>query len=149
MSFKKDKGFECAHCHQWVDCSRFIGTHFRNHCPHCLWSKHVDEQKSGDRQAFCRGDMEPIGLTFKKEGFDKFGKPRQGELMVIHQCQECGQFSINRLAADDDPQIVLKIFEDSKKVNKEIAEGLKNESIRLLDETDRQEIETQLFGKKT
>ena len=149
MIFKKDKGFECAHCRQWVDCSKFIGTHFRNHCPHCLWSRHVDEKKSGNRRSFCRGLMEPIGLTFKKEGFDIYKKPRQGELMVIHQCQECSEISINRLAADDDPQIVLKIFEESKKVVKEILERLKNESIRLLNEADRKEISKQLFGKKT
>jgi len=93
--------------------------------------------------------MEPIGLTFKKEGFDKNEKPRQGELMVIHQCQDCGEISINRLAADDDPQVVFGIFEESKKVSKEILEKLKNESIRLLDEADRQEIDKQLFGKKT
>ena len=149
MNFKKTKGFECVHCRQWVDCSKLIGTRFRNHCPHCLWSRHVDDKNSGDRQAFCRGLMAPIGLTFKKEGFDKYKKPRQGELMVIHQCQDCGQITINRLAADDDPQVILKIFEDSKKLDKEMMERLKNEGIRLLDEADRQEINTQLFGKKT
>jgi hypothetical protein len=93
--------------------------------------------------------MEPIGLTFKKEGFDKYEKPRQGELMVIHQCQDCSEISINRLAADDNPQTVLGIFEESKKVNKEIAERLKNEGIRLLNEADSQAINNQLFGKKT
>ena len=147
MSFKKVKGFECIHCHRWVPFDKFIGTHFRNHCPHCLWSKHVDEKKSGDRQTFCRGDMEPIGLTFKKEGFDKYGKSRQGELMVIHQCQDCGQISINRLAADDDPQIVLKIFEESKKLEEETLAKLGEERIRLLSQKDEQEIHTQLFGK--
>jgi len=147
MSFKKVKGFECAHCHHWVAFDKFIGTHYRNHCPFCLWSKHVDEKKSGDRLALCHGDMEPIGLTFKKEGFDKYGKPRQGELMVIHQCQDCGHVSINRLAADDDSQIILKIFEESKKLAKEILEKIKSENIKLLTDEDREEIKTQLFGK--
>ena len=140
MSFQKDKGFECAHCHQWIDCSKYIGTRFRNHCPHCLWSRH---------QSLCRGNMEPIGLTFKKEGFDKYGQPRQGELMVIHQCQDCGQITINRIAADDEPQIILKVFEKSKKLDKEMVERLKNEDISLLDESNKEEIKTQLFGKKT
>ena len=148
MSFKKDKGFECAHCHQWVDCRKYIGTHFRNQCPHCLWSKHVDEKKSGDRLTLCRGNMEPIGLTFKKEGFDKYGRPRQGELMVIHQCQDCGQITINRIAADDDPQVILKIFEDSKNINQEVLYKLKEESIRLLTKEDKNEVVTQLFGKR-
>jgi len=149
MSFKKVRGFECVHCHQWVPFDKFIGTSFRNHCPHCLWSKHVDEKKSGDRLTLCRGDMEPIGLTFKKEGFDKYGKFRQGELMIIHQCQDCGQISINRLAADDEPQMVLKIFEESKKLEKETLEKIKNENIELLTEEDEKEISTQLFGKKS
>jgi len=138
MIFKKDKGFECAHCHQWVDCRKYIGTRFRNHCPHCLWSRH----------SLCRGLMEPIGLTFKKEGFDKYGKPRQGELMVIHQCQDCGEISINRLAADDNPQVVLKIFEDSQKLTKELLIKIKAENIKLLTNKDKEEIQTQLFGRK-
>jgi hypothetical protein len=31
---------------------------YRNHCPACLWSKHVDVQP-GDRAATCRGLMRP------------------------------------------------------------------------------------------
>lgn len=147
MKLKKIKGFECAYCHQWVPFDKFIGTRFRNHCPFCLWSKHVDEKKSGNRQAFCHGLMKPIGLTFKKEGFDKYGKPRQGELMLIHQCQNCGQISINRLAADDESQMVLKIFEESKKLGREILEKIKKENIRLLAKEDEREILSQLFGK--
>jgi hypothetical protein len=147
MNFKKVKGFECIHCHQWVSFDKFIGTHFRNHCPFCLWSKHVDEKKSGDRQAFCHGLMKPIGLTFKKEGFDKYGQPRQGELMIIHQCQDCGQISINRLAADDEPQMILKIFEESKRLEEETLKKIKTENIRVLTDKDKKEIETQLFGK--
>jgi len=137
MSFKIKKGFECVHCRQWVDCGKYIGTRFRNHCPHCLWSRH----------SLCRGLMEPIGLTFKKEGFDKYKKPRQGELMVIHQCQDCSEISINRLAADDNPQVVLKIFEDSQKLSEELKKEIDLEGIQLLTKEDEQEIRTQLFGK--
>jgi isocitrate dehydrogenase kinase/phosphatase len=91
--------------------------------------------------------MEPIGFTFKKEGFDKYGKPRQGELMIIHQCQDCGQISINRIAADDEQATILKIFENSKELEKEILTKLKQEGIRLLSGQDEKEIRTQLFGK--
>lgn len=147
MSFKKKLGFKCAYCHRWVDCSRYIGTHFRNHCPYCLYSKHVDEKKPGDRKSFCHGLMKPIGLTFKKEGFDKYGKPRQGELMVVHQCQDCGEISINRLAADDSPQVVLKIFEDSQKLPLDLVKEIENQGIKLLTKKDEEEIKTQLFGK--
>jgi len=147
MTFKTKRGFECSYCRQWVDAEKFIGTRFRNHCPFCLWSKHVDKQKSGDQRSFCHGLMEPIGLTFKKEGFDKYGKPRQGELMIIHQCHDCRQTSINRIAADDKPEMILKIFEESKKLDKETLEKIKAEDIRLLSKEDEKEILTQLFGK--
>jgi len=91
--------------------------------------------------------MKPIGLTFKKEGFDKYGKPRQGELMVVHQCQDCGEISINRLAADDSPQVVLKIFEDSQKLPLDLVKEIENQGIKLLTKKDEEEIKTQLFGK--
>ena len=148
MIFKKDKGFECAHCHQWVDCRKYIGTHFRNHCPHCFWSKHVDLEKSGDRQSLCHGQMEPVGLTFKHEGWDKYGQPRRGELMLIHHCTGCGKTSINRIAADDKPEAILNIFQASKELDEETKKKLEKEGIKLLCEKDRKEIKTQLFGKK-
>ncbi|MBM3205666.1 RNHCP domain-containing protein, partial [Candidatus Shapirobacteria bacterium] len=125
MTSKDKKGFQCLACGQWIEADKFIGTHFRNHCPFCLWSQHVDEQKSGDRRSLCHGMMEPIGLTFKNEGFDKYGQRKQGELMVIHLCQDCGHLSINRLAADDKPETVLKIFEASLKLPSKIKNILK------------------------
>ncbi len=60
--------------------------------------------------------------------------------MVVHQCHGCGKISINRIAADDDPQTILSVFENSPKINPE--------GIRLLEEKDREEIKNQLFGKK-
>jgi hypothetical protein len=150
-NFKKEAqkkfGFTCDYCGSWVSKGQFIGTRFRNHCPFCLWSKHVDKNKSGDRYSFCRGLMKPIGLTFKKEGFDKYGKERQGELMLIHHCQKCGEISINRLAADDDAQMVLKVFKDSQKLEKEILEKIKSENIKLLNKENEKEVRIQLFGK--
>lgn len=143
----QQNGFICNHCQKIVSTKKFIGTHFRNHCPYCLWSKHVDLKKSSDRQSLCHGQMEPIGLTFKHEGFDKYGKERQGELMLVHQCQDCGKININRIAADDDVKKILEIFENSQKLDKEVLEKLKEERIELLSEKDSQEIKTQLFGK--
>lgn len=146
MEFKKRIGFKCANCDGWITLKGIIGTHYRNHCPSCLYSTHVDE-KSGDRKSSCHGIMEPIGLTFKKEGIDKYGKVRQGELMLIHRCERCERFSINRLAADDEPLMVLKIFEDSQKLSEELKKEIDFESIRLLTSEDEKEIKTQLFGK--
>jgi len=141
------KGFNCSHCQKFVSIDSFIGTHFRNHCPFCLWSSHVDFKKSGDRVSQCHGDMEPIGLTFKQEGYDKYGKKKQGELMLIHHCLHCDELSINRIAGDDSPTVVTKVFEDSLKLTKELKNKLKEEKIKLLTKKDKKEVGTQLFGK--
>ncbi|MGI5826685.1 MAG: RNHCP domain-containing protein [Patescibacteria group bacterium] len=143
-----EKGFICEHCKKQVPVNRTIGTWHRNQCPYCLWSKDVDIFK-GDRKSACLGAMEPIGLTFKQEGTDKYGKPRQGELMIIHRCLECNKFSINRIAADDDPKVILELFEKSLSLPQETKDDLENENLKLLDEKDREEIRVQLFGRIT
>jgi hypothetical protein len=124
-----------------------IGTRNRNHCPHCLWSKHVDKNP-GDREAQCGKGMEPIGLTFKHEGTDKYGQPRQGELMIVHRCTEDGKISINRIAGDDNPERILEIFHKSPTLDENIKNELKKIGIDLLDSKDEAEIKLQLFGKK-
>ena len=134
-------GFKCSHCKQWVIINEFMGTLHRNHCNLCLWSKHVDEKK-GDRKATCFAGMKPIGLTFKQEGFG-----RQGETMLIHVCSMCQKISINRIAADDSTDEILKIFEQSKSIDNELNKKLLAENIYLLGEKDKQELHIQLFGK--
>lgn len=142
---KKKEGFQCSHCHAWVSL-KAAGTKHRNHCPECLWSKHVGRLEQ--LREICSGAMIPIGLTFKKEGIDKYtGKPRQGELMIIHQCTKCGKISINRLAGDDNPDAVMKIFKYSLNMPKELCERLKKENVDILTEKNREEIEKQLGFK--
>ena len=70
--------FECGHCHQHVSAEpQQAGTRNRNHCPYCLWSKHVDLREAGDRLAACKGPMQPVGLTLKR-GHKKYGGPQAG-----------------------------------------------------------------------
>lgn len=133
------KGFKCDHCSNFVPVSRFMSTAHRNQCPFCLWSKHMDD-KPGDRKSKCLGIMEPMGLTFKEEGVDKYGKKRQGELMLVHLCQKCGKICINRIAGDDKPEAILVLFEKSLKMPVEA------KNIKLLKASDRQEVKRQLFG---
>jgi len=92
--------------------------------------------------------MEPIGLTFKKETIDKYGKKIQGELMVVHLCSFCGKISTNRLASDDDTGVVLELFEKTINSSEEIKEKMAGEGIKLLDKKDEEEVKTQLFGKR-
>jgi len=142
----KDK-FICENCHRPV-LLKALGTTHRNHCPFCLYSKHVDEKTSGDRKSLCGGLMKPVGLTFKHEGKDKFtGQERQGELMVVHCCLNCGKISLNRIAGDDEPEAILKIFKKSLKVSPAFRQELEKQGIKLAGKKDEEEIRTQLFGK--
>ena len=74
------------------------GTAHRTHCPHCLWSRHVDV-RSGDRSAVCRGMMEPAGIAVAANG----------EWSVIHRCVKCGYLRANRIAGDDSEAALLAI----------------------------------------
>ncbi len=73
-----------------LNCGRFVfGDGYTNHCPDCLWSKHVDTHP-GDRAADCQGPMKPIGLDQKKSGF-----------VIIHQCVKCGAIKKNKAGKND------------------------------------------------
>lgn len=89
--------------------------------------------------------MVPIGLTFKKVGLDKWGKPKQGELMVIHRCVMCEKISINRIAADDDAEEILGLYKRS--VNEKVLhDELEKQGIDLLKKSEELEVRRQLFG---
>jgi len=74
------------------------GTKQRNHCPRCLWSRHVDES-IGDRRSACNQLMEPIALS----------APESGEWSIVHRCTGCGQLRGNRVAGDDDEVASLRL----------------------------------------
>ena len=74
------------------------GSGHRNHCPHCLYSVHMDN-RPGDRQSGCHGRMEPIGVWVRKNG----------EWAIIHRCVICGKISSNRIAADDSPTRLMAL----------------------------------------
>lgn len=65
--------FTCEQCGAEV-----AGDGFTNHCPQCLYSKHVD-MNPGDRAAACGGLMAPVGLEQK------------GDTWIVRQmCRSCG-----------------------------------------------------------
>lgn len=133
-------GFKCSHCKQFVVINDVMGTANRNHCNWCLWSKHVDEAK-GDRQSTCMGGMEPVGLTFKHEGYG-----RVGEIMVVHLCLGCKKISINRVARDDPEHMILAVFTNSLRLNTAQRRYFAERGIDLLGEKDAQALRIQLFG---
>ena len=58
-----DEEFVCENCGKKVPP---LGYSCRNHCPHCLHSKHVDINP-GDRAENCHGVLEPIGLEINSK----------------------------------------------------------------------------------
>jgi hypothetical protein len=89
--------FICRNCGMTVSPTETGGSH-RNHCPHCLWSLHVDLKK-GDRRCGCRGLMEPITVWVK---------PAR-EWSIIHRCSSCGFIRANRIAGDDNERILFRL----------------------------------------
>ena len=144
---EKKREFRCCNCGQWVSFSEFMGTEHRNHCSFCLWSRHIDLKKPGDRKSKCQAGMKPIGLTFKHEGVDKYGRLRKGELMLIHECVNCGKICLNRIAGVDNTEAILKIFEESQGLSSEKRRRLEHSGIEALSKENREEVFTQLFGK--
>ena len=92
------QSFTCGHCHRFIG-PLPSGGHHRNHCPFCLYSRHVDDRFSGDRSSACGSLMAPIGA---------FQRPN-GEHVVVHRCLGCGFERFNRIAADDDFDLVLAL----------------------------------------
>ena len=137
--------FTCGHCHAMVSSAHFLsGVNNRNHCPYCLWSCHLDLYAAGDRLSACKGQMRPIGLTLKM-GRNKYRRESGGELMLIHHCVDCGTLSINRIAADDDADSILSVFQSS--IENQIHSFCAANGITALQTADSATIHKQLFGE--
>jgi len=138
-------GFHCAHCGAFVTRSAFFsGVVNRNHCPYCLWSRHVDWQRAGDRMSACKGKMRPVGLALKRE-CNKYAAD-SGELMVVHACEECGQVSANRVAADDRAEELLAVFENTGLLTARVREALHAARIAWLAQEKMGIVRRRLFG---
>ena len=94
-------GFTCMHCRAVVAPAPRTA---RNHCPHCLYSLHVDAAIPGDRESTCGGSMQPI-RAYQKKG-DIWG--------VIHRCTLCGKEQPNTLADDDDFDRLVALSDTKK-----------------------------------
>lgn len=78
--------FTCGHCGAAV-----TGDGYTNHCPKCLYSKHVDINP-GDRAHECGGLMKPISIETDRSGY-----------VIIHECVICGAVKRNKSHDHDDP----------------------------------------------
>ncbi len=89
---RREEDFVCEHCGAKVK-----GNGYTNHCPHCLYSKHVDINP-GDRAADCGGLMEPIDVEIKS-----------GQYVLVQKCQKCGFIRRNKVDKADNFEAVLNI----------------------------------------
>lgn len=138
--------FRCAHCHVIVSSAHVLsGVNNRNHCPYCLWSCHLDLFTAGDRLSACKGQMKPIGLTMKP-GRNKYRLCQSGELMLVHECMDCKALSINRIAADDDPETILAVFQDSLTLDQQTHVVCQQFGIVVLDAGATKTVYLQLYG---
>lgn len=97
---RKIEDFVCDHCGAKVK-----GTGYTDHCPKCLWSRHVDINP-GDRQAKCYGLMEPIDIEIKS-----------GDKIIYYQCQKCGFKHRIKAAAGDNNETIINL---STKLDKKL-----------------------------
>lgn len=94
MSFTRNvEDFTCEHCGTAVK-----GSGYTNHCPNCLYSKHVDIDP-GDRLAPCGGMMAPTAIE---------GSTGKG-YTVLQKCEKCGFERRNGIQAKDDIDAVLAL----------------------------------------
>lgn len=138
--------FTCKHCHNYVTTDPlFSGVGNRNHCPYCLWSRHMDLFEAGDRLSACKAIMQPVGLSVKRTR-KKYGSG-VGELMLIHRCVECGRVSINRTAADDDTDTLLGIYQSSLRMKPCEKSELNLSGIQLLSRSHATLVQARLLGQ--
>lgn len=85
----RQEPFTCEHCGFAVEILEHGSC--RNHCPQCLYSKHVDAAGPGDRASTCQGLMRPDHMDYDgKKGWH-----------IVHVCEKCGKTIPNKTAPDD------------------------------------------------
>lgn len=90
---RRIEDFACEHCGALVK-----GDGYTNHCPKCLWSKHVDVNP-GDRAATCGGMMEPVSV----EGSSG------SQYRICHRCIICGHEKINDANSGDSADALVAL----------------------------------------
>ena len=89
-----DEKFKCHNCGYSVDKLNYTA---RDHCPYCLYSKHVDINP-GDRMNECKGLLEPIGIEKFKDTYK-----------IIYKCKKCNQMHKNIIANDDNMNLIIEL----------------------------------------
>ena len=94
-----DESFTCAVCKAHVPPLNYTA---RDHCPNCLSSLHIDNNP-GDRANSCLGILKPIAIE----------KGKNDTLKIIYKCTKCGIIKKNKMANDDNYDIILQIMQEN------------------------------------
>ena len=94
-----DENFNCLNCGYEVKKLNYTA---RDHCPNCLYSRHVDILP-GDRKNTCQGLMEPIGIEKYKNTYK-----------IIYRCTKCHQIHKNIMADDDNYDLIVKLSTNNR-----------------------------------
>ena len=89
-----DEDFICENCGNKVS---KLGYTARDHCPFCLYSKHVDINP-GDRLNDCKGLLIPIEIEKFKDTFK-----------IIYKCKKCKKVHKNIMAKDDNMNLIIEL----------------------------------------
>lgn len=79
--------------------TQVVGNGYTDHCPNCLYSKHVDSRTPGDRSSDCHGLLKPIGIRYKNSKYQ-----------IQYCCTKCGKISFCKTVDDDCYEEILKLF---------------------------------------
>ena len=90
----RDEKFICENCGKDV---LPLGYTARDHCPYCLYSKHVDIMP-GDRKNNCLGLLKPVGIEKFKDTYK-----------ILYRCEKCGELHKNIMAKDDDMDLIISL----------------------------------------
>ena len=89
-----DEEFKCENCGMNVTKLNYTA---RDHCPFCLYSKHLDINP-GDRLNNCKGLLKPIGIEKYKDTYK-----------IIYKCTKCGEIHKNIMAKDDNYDKIIEL----------------------------------------
>ena len=94
-----DEEFICENCGFNVPKANYTA---RDHCPNCLYSKHLDINP-GDRMSNCHGLMKPTGIEKFKDKFK-----------IIYKCSKCGETHRNISLIDENMDEIIKLSVEQK-----------------------------------